>query len=163
MSEPTYSCSNAHPLLDHLVGGGQQRFRDGEAERLGEWATSLIERPSCQALAMGVHHHAQAGRCDRYSLPAPDRPETFRPLLLPSWRLNFGKTLQNNSATPRFPGPAVACVSSCACGRIDWRLEAVIGPNLHETGASPLRVFEHGSRHAVCGAGGTAGPAPTWG
>jgi hypothetical protein len=22
-------------LLDHLVGGGQQRFRDGEAERLG--------------------------------------------------------------------------------------------------------------------------------
>ena len=24
-----------HPLLDHLVGRGQQRFRDGEAERLG--------------------------------------------------------------------------------------------------------------------------------
>jgi len=23
----------AHPLLDHLVGSGQQRFRDGEAER----------------------------------------------------------------------------------------------------------------------------------
>jgi hypothetical protein len=23
------------PLLDHLVGGGQQRFRDGQAERLG--------------------------------------------------------------------------------------------------------------------------------
>ena len=22
-------------LLDHLVGGGQQRFRDGKAERLG--------------------------------------------------------------------------------------------------------------------------------
>jgi hypothetical protein len=25
----------AMPLLDHLVGGGQQRFRDGEAEGLG--------------------------------------------------------------------------------------------------------------------------------
>jgi hypothetical protein len=24
-----------HPLLDHLVGGRQQRFRDGEAEGLG--------------------------------------------------------------------------------------------------------------------------------
>jgi hypothetical protein len=24
-----------HPLLDHLVGGGQQRFRDGDAERFG--------------------------------------------------------------------------------------------------------------------------------
>src|SRR5271169_2163156 len=24
-----------HPLLDQLVGGGQQRFRDGKAERLG--------------------------------------------------------------------------------------------------------------------------------
>jgi hypothetical protein len=23
------------PLLDHLIGGGQQRFRNGEAERLG--------------------------------------------------------------------------------------------------------------------------------
>ena len=23
------------PLFDHLVGGGQQRFRDGKAERLG--------------------------------------------------------------------------------------------------------------------------------
>jgi hypothetical protein len=25
----------ATPLLDHLVSGGQQRFRDGEAERFG--------------------------------------------------------------------------------------------------------------------------------
>src|SRR6516165_273487 len=32
--EPYYSAFG-HPLLDHLVGGGQQRFRDGEAERLG--------------------------------------------------------------------------------------------------------------------------------
>jgi hypothetical protein len=24
-----------HPLLDHFVSGGQQRFRDGKAERLG--------------------------------------------------------------------------------------------------------------------------------
>src|SRR6516164_6642868 len=28
-------CPNVLRLLDHLVGGGQQRFRDGEAERLG--------------------------------------------------------------------------------------------------------------------------------
>jgi hypothetical protein len=37
-----WSCAHAFrpatapdPLLDHLVSGGQQRFRDGEAERLG--------------------------------------------------------------------------------------------------------------------------------
>jgi hypothetical protein len=45
-------------LLDHLVGGGQQRFRDGQAEGLGERVTSLIERASCQALAM---HKAYLG------------------------------------------------------------------------------------------------------
>ncbi len=27
--------SDGRASLDHLVGGGQQRFRDGEAERLG--------------------------------------------------------------------------------------------------------------------------------
>ena len=33
-AEPSADCgASGHPLLDHLVGRRQQRFRDGEAER----------------------------------------------------------------------------------------------------------------------------------
>jgi hypothetical protein len=39
----------AGTLLDHFVGGGQQRFRDGEAERLG---------------GLEVHDHLKFGRLD---------------------------------------------------------------------------------------------------
>src|SRR5271155_4815935 len=35
MTKATFIAIVAPPSLDHLVGGGQQRFRDGEAERLG--------------------------------------------------------------------------------------------------------------------------------
>jgi hypothetical protein len=35
MTAPTHSCSNAHPLLDHLVCRRQQRLRDGEAKGPG--------------------------------------------------------------------------------------------------------------------------------
>jgi hypothetical protein len=35
-----------HRLLDHLVGGGQQRFRDGEAEALFERSTSAYTSPT---------------------------------------------------------------------------------------------------------------------
>ena len=80
-------------LLDHLVGGGQERFRDGDAERLGSlevddeiefcrlldwqigWLLTLVWGSRSQALFHGILHFLHTSFFVRLEIPFL-RPDT---------------------------------------------------------------------------------------
>jgi hypothetical protein len=66
------------PLLDDLIGGGQQRFRNGEAERLGSLQVD-------DQLKLGGLHHGKVGGLGTASIK-PNLTVTFASIapMLPS-------------------------------------------------------------------------------
>jgi hypothetical protein len=107
---------NARSALDHLVGGRQQRFRDGEAEGLGISAIGRGARSAALVLAFWFHFGNSLTCLGRVFFSSrPLHPSGFhlphfldRPFTLRGGRLSrsgsAGLDLQKDSLRRHFPG-----------------------------------------------------------